>query len=127
MMERLHSTIKVISQIFVKDHVPSSKFIKSIKILNVAGAYWRGDEKNKQLTRLYAISFPKQELLDDYMLKLEEAKKRDHRKIGKELELFLFSEKVGQGLPIWLPNGHIVREKLIDFMYKEQKNRVTNM
>ena len=104
-------------------HVPSSKFIKSIKILNVAGAYWRGDEKNKQLTRLYAISFPKQELLDDYMLKLEEAKKRDHRKIGKELELFLFSEKVGQGLPIWLPNGHIVREKLIDFMYKEQKKQ----
>jgi threonyl-tRNA synthetase len=104
-------------------HIPSSKFIKSFKLLNVAGAYWRGNENNKQLTRLYAISFPKQELLDDYLLKLEEAKKRDHRKIGKELELFFFSDKVGQGLPIWLPNGHIVRENLINFMYSEQKKQ----
>ena len=104
-------------------HIPSSKFIKSFKLLNIAGAYWRGNENNKQLTRLYAISFPKQELLDDYLLKLEEAKKRDHRKIGKELELFFFSDKVGQGLPIWLPNGHIVRENLINFMYSEQKKQ----
>ena len=104
-------------------HIPSSKFIKSFKLLNVAGAYWRGNENNKQLTRLYAISFPKQDQLDDYLLKLEEAKKRDHRKIGKELELFFFSEKVGQGLPIWLPNGHILRENLINFMYSEQKKQ----
>ena len=104
-------------------HIPSSKFIKSFKLLNVAGAYWRGNENNKQLTRLYAISFPKQDLLDDYLLKLEEAKKRDHRKIGKELELFFFSDKVGQGLPIWLPNGHILRENLINFMYSEQKKQ----
>jgi len=101
-------------------HVPTSNHIKSIKILNVAGAYWRGNENNKQLTRLYAISFPKQSLLDDYILKLEEAKKRDHRKLGKELELFLFSEKVGIGLPIWLPNGNIVRENLINYMRDEQ-------
>ena len=104
-------------------HIPSSKIIKSFKLLNVAGAYWRGNENNKQLTRLYAISFPKQDQLDDYLLKLEEAKKRDHRKIGKELELFFFSEKVGQGLPIWLPNGHILRENLINFMYSEQKKQ----
>ena len=104
-------------------HIPSSKFIKSFKLLNVAGAYWRGNENNKQLTRLYAISFPKQDLLNDYLLKLEEAKKRDHRKIGKELELFFFSDKVGQGLPIWLPNGHILRENLINFMYSEQKKQ----
>ena len=101
-------------------HVPTSNHIKSVKILNVAGAYWRGNENNKQLTRLYAISFPKQSLLDDYILKLEEAKKRDHRKLGKELELFLFSEKVGIGLPIWLPNGNIVRENLINYMRDEQ-------
>ena len=101
-------------------HIPTSNHIKSVKILNVAGAYWRGNENNKQLTRLYAISFPKQSLLDDYILKLEEAKKRDHRKLGKELELFLFSEKVGIGLPIWLPNGNIVRENLINYMRDEQ-------
>ena len=101
-------------------HIPTSNHIKSFKILNVAGAYWRGNENNKQLTRLYAISFPKQSLLDDYILKLEEAKKRDHRKLGKELELFLFSEKVGIGLPIWLPNGNIVRENLINYMRDEQ-------
>ncbi len=101
-------------------HIPSSKFIKSFKILNIAGAYWRGDENNKQLTRLYAISFPNNNLLEDYLEKLEEAKKRDHRKLGKELELFFFSESVGSGLPIWLPNGHIVRENLIEFMRKEQ-------
>ncbi len=101
-------------------HIPSTKFIKSFKILNIAGAYWRGDENNKQLTRLYAVSFPNQNLLDEHLHKLEEAKKRDHRKLGKELELFFFSENVGAGLPIWLPNGHIVRENLIEFMRKEQ-------
>ena len=101
-------------------HISSSNHIKSIKILNVAGAYWRGDENNKQLTRLYCISFPKQSLLDDYLLKLEEAKKRDHRKIGRELELFFFSDKVGIGLPIWLPNGNIIRENLINYMQDEQ-------
>lgn len=101
-------------------HLPSSKFIKSFKILNIAGAYWRGDEKNNQLTRLYAISFPNTNLLEDHLEKLEEAKKRDHRKLGKELELFFFSESVGSGLPIWLPNGHVVRENLIEFMRKEQ-------
>ena len=101
-------------------HIPTSNHIKSVKILNVAGAYWRGNENNKQLTRLYAISFPKQSLLDDYILKLEEAKKRDHRKLGRELELFLFSDKVGIGLPIWLPNGNIVRENLINYMRDEQ-------
>ena len=101
-------------------HISSSNHIKSIKILNVAGAYWRGDVNNKQLTRLYGISFPKQILLDDYLLKLEEAKKRDHRKIGRELELFFFSDKVGIGLPIWLPNGNIIRENLINYMQDEQ-------
>ena len=101
-------------------HIPSSKFIKSFKILNTAGAYWRGDENNKQLTRLYAVSFPKSNMLEDYLIKLEEAKKRDHRKLGKELELFFFSDKVGSGLPMWLPNGHVIRENLIEFMRKEQ-------
>ena len=101
-------------------HIPSSKFIKSFKILNTAGAYWRGDENNKQLTRLYAVSFPKLNMLEEHLIKLEEAKKRDHRKLGKELELFFFSDKVGSGLPMWLPNGHIVRENLIEFMRKEQ-------
>ena len=101
-------------------HIPSSKFIKSFKILNTAGAYWRGDENNKQLTRLYAVSFPKLNMLEEHLIKLEEAKKRDHRKLGKELELFFFSDKVGSGLPMWLPNGHIIRENLIEFMRKEQ-------
>ena len=104
-------------------HIPSTKYIKSVKILNVAGAYWRGDEKNNQLTRLYAISFPKQKLLDDYLNKLEEAKKRDHRKLGKELELFFFSDKVGIGLPIWLPNGNIIRENLMNFMRDQQEDQ----
>ena len=101
-------------------HIPNSKFIKSFKILNTAGAYWRGDENNQQLTRLYAISFPKSNMLEEHLIKLEEAKKRDHRKLGKELELFFFSDKVGSGLPMWLPNGHIIRENLIEFMRKEQ-------
>ena len=101
-------------------HLPNTKLIKSVKILNIAGAYWRGDEKGKQLTRIYGISFPNNKELSNFLLLQEEAKKRDHRKIGKELELFTFSEKVGQGLPLWLPNGAIVRECLIDFMKKEQ-------
>jgi len=101
-------------------HLPNTKLIKSVKILNVAGAYWRGDEKGKQLTRIYGISFPNNKELSNFLLLQEEAKKRDHRKIGKELELFTFSEKVGQGLPLWLPNGAILRECLIDFMKKEQ-------
>ena len=101
-------------------HIPNTGFIKAVKILNVAGAYWRGDEKQKQLTRLYAITYPKQDELDDYLYKLEEAKKRDHRKLGKELELFFFSDKVGQGLPMWLPKGNIIRENLMNYMRDEQ-------
>lgn len=101
-------------------HIPNTGFIKAAKILNVAGAYWRGDEKRKQLTRLYGITFPKQKELSEYLQLLEEAKKRDHRKIGKELELFAFSEKVGQGLPLWLPKGTVLRERLVDFLKKAQ-------
>ena len=96
-------------------HIPSTEPIKAVKILNLAGAYWRGDEKRKQLTRVYAITFPKQKELDEYLILLEEAKKRDHRKIGQELELFMFSEKVGQGLPLWLPKGTALRTRLEDF------------
>lgn len=102
-------------------HIPNSKVIKAVKILNTAGAYWRGDEKNKQLTRLYAISFPKKKELDQHLEMLEEAKKRDHRKLGKELELFTFSEKVGMGLPMWLPKGTRLRETLVDFLKKVQE------
>jgi threonyl-tRNA synthetase len=101
-------------------HIPSTGFIKAAKIMNVAGAYWRGDEKNKMLTRLYAITFTKQKDLTDYLVLLEEAKKRDHRKLGKELELFTFSEKVGMGLPLWLPKGAALRERLIQFLQKAQ-------
>ncbi len=101
-------------------HLPNTGFIKSVKLLNVAGAYWRGDEKNKMLTRIYGITFPKQKELDEYLHVLEEAKKRDHRKLGKELELFTFSEKVGMGLPLWLPKGTILRERLEQFMRKAQ-------
>ncbi len=101
-------------------HIPNTGFVKAAKILNIAGAYWRGNEKNKQLTRLYGITFPKQQELKDYLTLLEEAKKRDHRKIGKELELFTFSEKVGKGLPLWLPKGAILRERLENFMRKAQ-------
>ena len=86
--------------------------IKAVKILSVAGAYWRGDENNKQLTRVYGTSFPKQKELKEYLELLEEAKKRDHRKLGKQLELFTFSKKVGQGLPLWLPNGAALRSRL---------------
>ncbi len=102
-------------------HIPNTGIIKAIKILSVAGAYWRGDENNKQLTRVYGISFPKQKELTEYLELLEEAKKRDHRKLGKELELFTFSKKVGQGLPLWLPKGAALRERLEDFLKKAQK------
>jgi threonyl-tRNA synthetase len=101
-------------------HIPHTGFIKAVKLLNVAGAYWRGDEKNKMLTRIYGITFPKQKELEEYLHLLEEAKKRDHRKLGKELELFAFSEKVGMGLPLWLPKGTILRERLEQFMRKAQ-------
>ena len=101
-------------------HIPNTGFIKAAKVMSVAGAYWRGDEKNKMLTRIYAITFPKQKELEEYLTLLEEAKKRDHRKLGKELELFAFSEKVGQGLPLWLPKGAIIRERLENFLRKAQ-------
>lgn len=101
-------------------HIPDTGFIKAVKLLNVAGAYWRGDEKRKQLTRIYAITFPKQKELAEYLHMLEEAKKRDHRKLGRELELFAFSEKVGMGLPLWLPKGATLRERLVGFLRKAQ-------
>ena len=101
-------------------HIPHTGFIKAVKLLSVAGAYWRGDEKRDQLTRIYGITFPKQKELTEYLHLLEEAKKRDHRKIGKELELFTFSEKVGSGLPLWLPKGAKLRERLETFMRKAQ-------
>ncbi len=101
-------------------HIPNTGFIKAVKLLRVAGAYWRGDEKNKQLTRVYGITFPKDKELKEYLVLLEEAKKRDHRKLGKELELFTFSEKVGMGLPLWLPKGAALRDKLEQFMRKAQ-------
>ncbi|MCB9316735.1 MAG: threonine--tRNA ligase [Lewinellaceae bacterium] len=104
-------------------HLPNTEPIKAAKILNLAGAYWRGDEKRKQLTRVYGITFPKQKDLDEYMVLLEEAKKRDHRKLGQELELFMFSEKVGQGLPMWLPKGTALRSRLEDFLKAEQIKR----
>ena len=102
-------------------HIPNTGIIKAIKIMSVAGAYWRGDEKKNQLTRVYGISFPKQKLLTEYLELLEEAKKRDHRKLGKELELFTFSQKVGAGLPLWLPKGAALRGRLEDFLKKAQK------
>ena len=102
-------------------HIPHTGFIKAIKLTSVAGAYWRGDEKNKMLTRIYGISFPKKSMLDEYLQLLEEAKKRDHRKLGKELELFTFSQRVGQGLPLWLPKGAELRDRLERFLRKIQK------
>ena len=101
-------------------HIPNTGFIKAVKVLNIAGAYWKGDEKNKMLTRIYGIAFPKEKELKEYLVLLEEAKKRDHRKLGKELELFTFSEKVGLGLPLWLPKGAMLRERLIQFLQKAQ-------
>ncbi|WP_295124088.1 threonine--tRNA ligase [uncultured Chitinophaga sp.] len=101
-------------------HIPNTGFIKAIKLTNIAGAYWRGNEKNKMLTRIYGITFPNQKELDEHLTLLEEAKKRDHRKLGKELELFTFSEKVGLGLPLWLPKGAMLRERLQQFLQKAQ-------
>jgi threonyl-tRNA synthetase len=101
-------------------HIPHTGFIKAIKLTNIAGAYWRGNEKNKMLTRIYGITFPAQKELDTYLTLLEEAKKRDHRKLGRELELFAFSEKVGSGLPLWLPNGAMLRERLQQFLQRAQ-------
>ena len=102
-------------------HIPDTGFIKAVKLTAIAGAYWKGDEKNKQLTRIYGITFPKQAELTEYLEKLEEAKRRDHRKLGKELELFTFSQKVGQGLPMWLPKGAALRERLENFLKKAQR------
>ena len=102
-------------------HIPSTGIIKAVKLLNIAGAYWRGDEKNNQLTRIYGISFPKQKLLTEYLELVEKAKERDHRKLGKELELFTFSKKVGQGLPLWLPKGTELRDRLQRFLEDAQK------
>ena len=101
-------------------HLPDTGHIKALKLLSIAGAYWRGDEKRKQLTRIYGITFPKQKMLDEYLEMLEKAKERDHRKVGKELELFTFSSKVGQGLPLWLPKGAMLRERLETFLKKIQ-------
>ncbi|MNK21378.1 Threonine--tRNA ligase [compost metagenome] len=102
-------------------HIPDTGFIKAVKLMSIAGAYWRGDEKNKQLTRVYGVTFPKQAELTEYLEKVEEAKRRDHRKLGKELELFTFSQKVGQGLPLWLPKGAALRERLENFLKKAQR------
>ena len=102
-------------------HLPNTGLIKAIKLTAVAGAYWRGNEKNKMLTRIYGITFPKKSMLDEYMVMLEEAKKRDHRKLGKELELFAFSQRVGQGLPLWLPKGTALRDRLEQFLRSVQK------
>ena len=102
-------------------HMPDTGFIKAVKLTSIAGAYWRGDEKNKQLTRIYGITFPKASELTEYLEKVEEAKRRDHRKLGKELELFAFSQRVGQGLPLWLPKGAALRERLENFLKKAQR------
>lgn len=104
-------------------HIPSTSPIKAVKLTSLAGAYWKGDETRKQMTRIYGIAFPKAKELTQYLEMIEEAKKRDHRKLGKELELFMFSEKVGSGLPIWLPKGTQIRERLQDFLKKEQEKR----
>ncbi len=102
-------------------HLPNTSYIKAVKLTSIAGAYWRGDEKNQMLTRVYGVTFPKQKFLEEYLVMLEEAKKRDHRKIGKEMELFTFSQEVGQGLPMWLPKGAMLRQQLEDFLKKVQK------
>lgn len=104
-------------------HLPNTANIKAVKLTNVAGAYWRGDEKNAMMTRIYGITFPKQKELKAYLEMMEEAKKRDHRKLGAELELFMFSEKVGAGLPIWLPKGNAIRERLMNYLKEEQEKR----
>ncbi|MBQ1221291.1 MAG: threonine--tRNA ligase, partial [Alistipes sp.] len=102
-------------------HIPNTGIIKAIKLTSVAGAYWRGNEKNKMLTRIYGVSFPKKSMLDEYIQMMEEAKKRDHRKLGKDLELFTFSQRVGQGLPLWLPKGTALRDRLEQFLRKVQQ------
>ena len=102
-------------------HIPDTSVIKAVKLTSIAGAYWRGDEKRQMLTRVYGITFPKKSLLEEYLKMLEEAKKRDHRKLGKELELFTFSQRVGQGLALWLPNGAALREQLENFLKGVQK------
>ncbi len=102
-------------------HLPNTSFIKAVKLTSIAGAYWRGNEKNKMLTRVYGITFPKQKMLEEYLILVEEAKKRDHRKLGKEMELFMFSQNVGQGLPMWLPKGAMLRQQLEDFLRRVQK------
>ncbi len=104
-------------------HIPDTSHIKAVKVMSLAGAFWRGDDTRKQMTRVYAVTFPKQAELEEYLRLLEEAKKRDHRKLGAEMELFMFSEKVGMGLPIWLPKGTAVRTRLEDFLKKEQLKR----
>ena len=104
-------------------HLPDTSSIKAIRVLSLAGAYWRGDEKRRMMTRIYGITFPKQKMLDEYMVMIEEARKRDHRRIGKELELFAFSPKVGMGLPLWLPKGADMKQRLIDFMTKVLRER----
>jgi threonyl-tRNA synthetase len=104
-------------------HLPSTGNIKYIKLLNISGSYWRGDEKNKQLQRIYGVSFPKKKMLDEYLVKLEEAKKRDHRRLGKDLEIFLITNAIGTGLPIWLPKGTILRETLENYLREEQRKR----
>ncbi|MCB0559327.1 MAG: threonine--tRNA ligase [Phaeodactylibacter sp.] len=104
-------------------HVPDTSYIKAVKLTNVAGAYWQGDENRQQMTRVYGISFPKQKELEEYLHMIEEAKKRDHRKLGAELELFMFSERVGAGLPIWLPKGNQLRDRLMNFLRQEQEKR----
>ena len=101
-------------------HMPNTGFVKAVKLMSVAGAYWRGDITRKQMTRVYAVTFPKQKELEEYLVLLEEAKRRDHRKLGKELELFAFSEKVGMGLPLWLPKGAMLRERLENFLRRAQ-------
>lgn len=102
-------------------HIPDTGFIKAVKLTSIAGAYWRGDEKNKQLTRIYGVTFPKQAELEEHLERLEEAKRRDHRKLGKEMDLFTFSQKVGQGLPLWLPKGAALRERLENFLKRAQR------
>ena len=102
-------------------HIPDTSMIRAVKLTSIAGAYWRGDEKRQMLTRIYGITFPKKSLLDEYLHMLEEARKRDHRKLGKELELFTFSQRVGQGLPMWLPRGAALRERLENFLKAVQK------
>ncbi len=124
--ELLDGTITVYNQGGFTDlcrgpHLTNTGFIKAVKLTSLAGAYWRGNEKNKMLTRVYGITFPKQKLLEEYLILVEEAKKRDHRKLGKELELFTFSHNVGQGLPMWLPKGAMLREQLENFLKKVQK------